>query len=73
LVRRFQAIAEPIDRQIATLTRARENLARTRDLLLPRLISGKLAVEHADIQIPPRIAAEADMLPESCASELSHA
>jgi len=27
--------------------------ARTRDLLLPRLISGKLSVEDLDIQFPP--------------------
>jgi type I restriction enzyme S subunit len=29
------------------------NLTKTRDLLLPRLISGKLPVEHLDIQTPP--------------------
>jgi len=28
-------------------------LTRTRDLLLPRLISGKLSVEELDIQLPP--------------------
>lgn len=30
-----------------------ENLTKTRDLLLPRLISGKLSVEDLDIQFPP--------------------
>ena len=29
------------------------NLGKTRDRLLPRLISGKLSVEHLDIQFPP--------------------
>ncbi|WP_417213528.1 restriction endonuclease subunit S [Alcanivorax sp.] len=32
---------------------ASRNLAKTRDLLLPRLISGKLSVEDLDIQFPP--------------------
>jgi type I restriction enzyme S subunit len=30
-----------------------ENLTQTRDLLLPRLISGKLSVEDLGIQFPP--------------------
>ena len=29
------------------------NLGKTRDLLPPRLISGKLSIEHLDIQFPP--------------------
>lgn len=33
-------------------------LTRTRDLLLPRLISGKLSVEDLDIQFPPGMAEE---------------
>lgn len=32
---------------------ANRNLVKTRDLLLPRLISGKLSVEDLDIQFPP--------------------
>ena len=32
---------------------ANANLGKTRDRLLPRLISGKLSVEHLDIQFPP--------------------
>jgi len=35
------------------------NLAKTRDLLLPRLISGKLSVEDLDIQFPPSMRDEA--------------
>ena len=32
----------------------------TRDLLLPRLISGKLSAEHLDIAFPPGIAETVD-------------
>ncbi len=34
------------------------NLTRTRDLLLPRLISGKLSVEDLEIQFPPNMREE---------------
>ena len=36
-----------------TLMRVNSELERTRDALLPRLISGKLKVDHLDIQLPP--------------------
>lgn len=35
-------------------------LAGTRDALLPRLISGKLKVDHLDIRLPPSMRAEAE-------------
>jgi type I restriction enzyme S subunit len=35
------------------LLRANEVLTASRDQLLPRLISGKLSVEHLDIRFPP--------------------
>jgi type I restriction enzyme S subunit len=35
-----------------------ERLTQTRDLLLPRLISGKLSVENLDIQFPPGMTEE---------------
>lgn len=38
---------------VATLLRANEQAIKSRDLLLPRLISGKLSVEDLDIQFPP--------------------
>ncbi|QOJ22374.1 MAG: restriction endonuclease subunit S [Gammaproteobacteria bacterium] len=50
---------ENIDLQIldsfdtSLLARVQANLRQTRDQLLPRLISGKLAVEHLDIRFPP--------------------
>lgn len=58
LVKQFQAIAKPIDGQIELLTESVERLIQTRDKLLPRLISGKLAVENLDIQFPPGMAEE---------------
>ena len=41
----FDRIAEPVFTQIQTLQRQVENLRRTRDLLLPRLLSGQVAVD----------------------------
>jgi type I restriction enzyme S subunit len=58
LVAQYQIIAASIDQQIEILSRAVENLTKTRDLLLPRLISGKLSVEDLDIQFPPGMAEE---------------
>jgi type I restriction enzyme S subunit len=53
LVKQYQLRAAPIDEQIGLLTKSEQELTKTRDLLLPRLISGKLSVEHLDIQFPP--------------------
>jgi len=47
LVVRFAKFAEPILDEIDTLTNKEENLRRTRDLLLPRLLSGQIEVEAA--------------------------
>jgi type I restriction enzyme S subunit len=41
----FDSIAEPIFSQLQTLQRQTQNLRRTRDLLLPRLLSGQIDVE----------------------------
>ena len=41
----FDSIADPIFSQLRTLQRQIQNLRRTRDLLLPRLLSGQLDVE----------------------------
>jgi type I restriction enzyme, S subunit len=41
LVRRFESQAEPMAKQILALQRQIQNLRRTRDLLLPRLLSGQ--------------------------------
>ncbi len=53
LLKMFQTKFELLFSQIVNLLRANEVLTASRDLLLPRLISGKLSVEHLDIQFPP--------------------
>ena len=49
----FNGKYEAIFQQKNILKQQTKNLTRTRDLLLPRLISGKLSVEDLDIQFPP--------------------
>ena len=44
IVAKFMEQVEPIDQQIANLHQATEKLARARDLLLPKLMRGELAV-----------------------------
>ena len=60
LTDRFEEIAGPIDAQLASLYDSNERLKQTRDALLPRLISGKLKVDHLDIRLPPSMRAEAE-------------
>lgn len=57
----FELYTEPLFSQITRLTAQNRNLTKTRDLLLPRLISGKLSVENLDIQFPPGMAKELAM------------
>lgn len=45
--------ADPLFQQIDGLLETNQNLATTRDKLLPRLISGKLSVENLNIEFPP--------------------
>ena len=49
LVDAFDAIAEPIVRKIESSEKRNQNLRTTRDLLLPKPISGELDVEDLDI------------------------
>ena len=46
LLARYHLNVEPIFSQILLLTRQIQNLRRTRDLLLPRLLSGQVIVSH---------------------------
>ena len=46
-------VLDDLHQQKLLLTKVTRNLSRTRDMLLPRLISGKLSVENLDIQFPP--------------------
>jgi type I restriction enzyme S subunit len=49
---RLHALSD-LHQQMLSLSKVTKNLSRTRDALLPRLISGKLSVEHLDIKFPP--------------------
>ncbi len=53
LQKRFDELVGPIHEQKEQFVKMNEALRQTRDLLLPRLISGKLSVEDLDIQFPP--------------------
>jgi type I restriction enzyme S subunit len=49
----FDKQVTPLFENVGTLLQANKNLTKTRDVLLPRLISGKLSVENLNIQFPP--------------------
>jgi type I restriction enzyme S subunit len=53
LIALFEKIASPIDTEIKLLLQSQENLEKTKSMLLPRLISGKLTVENLNIQFLP--------------------
>lgn len=55
----FDKIIKPMLDTKDNLALANFKLLRTRDMLLPRLISGKLSVENLDIQFPPSMQDEA--------------
>ena len=46
IVEKFNSLVAPFDHEIQVLEKKNKILKQTRDLLLPRLISGKLSVEH---------------------------
>jgi len=50
---KFDAFVTLIHEQVGVLTKEIENLEKTKESLLPRLISGKLSVADLDIQFPP--------------------
>ena len=50
----FAPIAEPLYAKADLLVEANSRLVKMRDVLLLRLISGKLSVEHLDIQFPAK-------------------
>ena len=53
LLVKFAGVVAPMRKQVRTLLGASGRLATMRDSLLPRLISGKLRVDHLDIRFPP--------------------
>ncbi len=54
----FERRSAPMFKSIETLQKVNASLTKARDLLLPRLISGKLRVDDLDIQFPPSMHAE---------------
>lgn len=63
LMVRFNEYARPIFTQIGGLLESNELLVKSRDVLLPRLISGKLSVENLDILFPPDMVEELNAKP----------
>lgn len=57
---RFDEVVEPLLSQAHTLRATNTKLMNMRDALLPRLISGKLRVDHLDIHYPPSMQADQD-------------
>jgi type I restriction enzyme S subunit len=58
LIQEFERVVRPIDEQLNVLYSSSARLVRMRDALLPRLISGKLRIDHLDIQFPPSMKVE---------------
>lgn len=53
LVAAYERQARPMFDQVESLSKTNRRLRSTRDALLPRLIAGKLRVDHLDIHFPP--------------------
>ena len=53
LINKYEVEASSINLQINLILQMQENLINTKNMLLPRLISGKLSVEDLDIAFPP--------------------
>ncbi|MCC7278971.1 MAG: restriction endonuclease subunit S [Chromatiaceae bacterium] len=58
LIENFAQVADPIFLMKHQLVQQNSTLIKTRNLLLPRLISGKLSVADLDIQFPPSMREE---------------
>jgi type I restriction enzyme, S subunit len=58
LMKAFDAQVEPMFAAALRLKQASRRLNEIRDVLLPRLISGKLNVDHLDVRLPPSMRAE---------------
>jgi type I restriction enzyme, S subunit len=65
---KFSEIVRPHFSQIHLLSSQIEHLTKSRDLLLPRLISGKLCVENVDVHFPPGMAEEVKAEPRASAN-----
>ncbi len=60
LIKDFNSQYRGLFERALNLRKQNELLLCSRDMLLPRLISGKLSVEHLHIQFPPGMAKELD-------------
>lgn len=60
LLEAYQVQFDILFEQIVNLLKENESLVSSRDLIFPRLISGKLSVENLDIQFPPSMAEDAN-------------
>lgn len=60
LMQSFDQQVAPILNAALVLKQTNRRLSETRDALLPRLISGKLKVDHLDIRLPLSMRAEAE-------------
>jgi type I restriction enzyme S subunit len=67
LVEKFRELADPLFDMKHNLARQNDKLIVARGQLLPRLISGKLSVEHLDIQFPPSMMEELKATPPAAA------
>lgn len=56
-LQQYERLVEPMEIQIEDLTRKNSNLRRTRDLLLPKLVSGEVDVLELDIAVPEAVGA----------------
>lgn len=74
LVSRYEEIITPFFGTIESLLKANKRAKKAKDLLLPRLISGKLPVEDLNIKFPPSMSAEpaADDLEKDAAHAQLH-
>jgi type I restriction enzyme, S subunit len=55
LIAEFETVVRPVLKQRQTLEEINNKLVATKEILLPRLISGKISVVDLDIQFPPNL------------------
>jgi len=55
LQEQFCQIIAPINRMLVCCLRRNDVLRRTRDLLLPKLVSGEISVEHIESEAPAQM------------------
>jgi type I restriction enzyme S subunit len=60
LIARYEELVTPQFKTIENLLKTNKRAVKTRDLLLPRLISGKFPVKDLNIRFPPSMSAEVE-------------